>query len=122
MAWTAILQAKVPEELAKTSCAYVSIYGARSDGRPGLPTLYSLSTGEDLPEDSPTVRLFRQVWEEGRGLYGTGYVGQVRDMLHALRVFAVKYGYGVEAPPETQAKAQQEAEQDAANLPEGAVW
>lgn len=122
MAWTAILQAKVPEELVKFSGAYVSIYGARSDGRPGLPVLYSLNTGEDLPDDSATVRLFRQVWEEGRGLYGTGYVGQVRDMLHALHVFAAKHDYKVDVPPETKAKAQQEAEQDAANLPEEAVW
>lgn len=58
------------------------------------------------------------------GLYGTGSPGQVRDILHAMHRLADQCKGLVElrVPEATRRKAEQEAEADAAALPEGGVW
>ncbi len=59
-----------------------------------------------------------------QGLYSTGSVGEVRDMLHAMGRTAHLCMSGdltLEIPDETAAKAEAEAEKFWADLPEGAV-
>jgi len=56
------------------------------------------------------------------GLYGTGSVGQVRDMLNAMSALSSKFLWVLEIPEETKAKANEEATADAAALPDGAVY
>ncbi len=124
MAWTATILMKVPDNMAAVrgpdAPRSMPIYTARSEGKPGPPELLSFSTGDQLKADHSLVKRLQKLWAEGYGLYGTGYVGEVRDMLHALQVIAYADGLVLEVPEPTRHKAKQEAE--AAVLPEGAVW
>jgi len=95
--------------------------------------LTGTSTGKGPPrydwgqQIEPEVRLgygaeLEEFYREG--LYGTGSPGQVRDMLHAMHRLTDQCKGLVElrAPEATRRKAEQEAEADAAALPDGAVW
>ena len=55
------------------------------------------------------------------GMYGTGSVGQVRDMVWAMTQAAQEFGFEVSIPPRTSSKATKEANADEKKLPEGAV-
>jgi hypothetical protein len=95
--------------------------------------LTGTSTGKGPPrydwgeQIEPEVRLgygaqLEEFYREG--LYGTGSPGQVRDMLHAMHRLSTLYAgmFEMRVPEATQRKAEQEAEADAAELPQGAVW
>jgi len=59
-----------------------------------------------------------------QGLYSTGSVGEVRDMLYAMSEACRRYtpgGMTMEVPDDTAAKAEAEAEKFWAELPPGAV-
>lgn len=126
MAWTATVYSPVPEEVqaVRSSSAPkdLPVLTVRSEGRPGMPGLYSPTTGQPLPPDHSSVVTFRDLWASSAGPTGTGCIGQVRDMLYVLSKFCQTYGMRLEVPEETERKAQQEAGADAASLPEGANW
>jgi len=59
-----------------------------------------------------------------QGLYSTGSIGEVRDMLYAMgrtTQLCLPGDLTLEIPDETDAKAEAEAEAYAVSLPEGAV-
>lgn len=94
-------------------------------------------TGTSTGKGAPTYDWAEQIEYSGRmaygaeleafyreGLYGTGSPGQVRDMLHAMhRLADLHKGFmEIRVPERSRRKAEQEADADAAELPEGAVW
>lgn len=119
MAWTATLMETWPGT-APCWPKVLPVAIARSERKPTPPELLS-ATGEPLPASDPLVQRLARIWTESRGLHGTGYVGEVRDMLHSLRILTDEIDYlSLEVPEATRQKAREEAE--AAFLPEGAVW
>lgn len=126
MAWTATVYSPVPEEMrairGSSAPKDLPTLTVRSEGRPGMPMLYSPTTGQPLPPDHSNVIAFRDLWVTSAGPTGTGCIGQVRDMLYVLSKFCQANGKRLEVPEETQLKAQQEAEADAVSLPEEANW
>ncbi|WP_250395725.1 hypothetical protein [Synechococcus sp. MU1655] len=85
-----------------------------SDGK-GEPT-YEFA----FRDGGPIRRMLEEVYDEG--LYSTGSVGQVRDMVFAMSRVAEELGYELEIPEATQAKVEIEAKHDLEQLPEGAVF
>lgn len=80
-------------------------------------------TDETDPDQREGIKSYLEEFYQV-GLYGTGSPGEVRDMLHAMQRYSdMSRGYiELRVPPETQRKAEEEAEAAAAALPEGAVW
>lgn len=115
MVWTAELRFKpVLHGVDQLVCT------ATSDGK--SPPRYEWAA--DL--DPEARQLYACSLEEHyqRGLYGTGSIGEVRDMLHAMERCSQEQGGDVlvRAPVRTRRKAQREADAANAALPEGAVW
>lgn len=126
MAWIATVYTPVPEAMraVRGSAAPLDLptLTVRSEGRPGMPVLFSPSTGEPLAADHPEVAVFRELWATSSGPTGTGCIGQVRDMLFVLHELCQASGQRLEVPEETERRAEQEAKAEAASLPEGAMW
>ena len=57
--------------------------------------------------------------EYDSGLYGTGSVGQVRDMVHAMDMVGQPSGMVLVVPKATDRKIEQEAAADEKKLPDG---
>lgn len=90
------------------------IVNGTSDGK-GEPS-YEFSFGDG----GPIRESLDLAYEEG--LYGTGSVGQVRDMVWAMTRVADQFDFEVKVPAATSRKAEQEAKVDLDGLPEGAVF
>ncbi len=97
----------------KNSCVIAT---GTSDGN-GRPS-YQFS--KNFADSGPIRKLLDEAFDEG--LYGTGSVGQVRDMVFAMSRVAEELGYELEIPEATQAKVEIEAKHDLEQLPEGAVF
>lgn len=68
---------------------------------------------------------FRQLLEDAyeSGLYSTGSIGLVRDMVYAMsRLVSELDNYELDIPPETFKKTEAEAKQEFNLLPDGAVF
>jgi len=71
-------------------------------------------------DGGPIRALLEEKYDDG--LYGTGSVGQVRDMVWAMTAAAQELGLEVNVPPRTSSKATKEANADQKKLPDGAVY
>lgn len=56
------------------------------------------------------------------GLTGTGWYGELRDMIAQLSMIAGDLGVEVEIPPETQRAMDEEDRVNPLTLPEGGTW
>ena len=82
-------------------------------GEPSYAFLFS--------DGGPIREALEAAYDEG--LYGTGSVGQVRDMVWAMTRVADQFdGFVVNVPAATNRKAEQEHRDDVAALPDGAVF
>jgi len=101
--------------LIEVPSSYVVVTGT-SDGN-GVPR-YEFS--DVYGDGGPILEALGEMYCQG--LYGTGSVGQVRDMVFAMSRVAEKLGYELVIPVATQAKVEKEAEFDLEQLPDGAVF
>lgn len=86
-----------------------------SDGK-GEPS-YEFSFGDG----GPIREALEQAYDEG--MYSTGSVGQVRDMVWAMTRAADQFeGFELKVPAATNRKAEQEYRDEVAALPDGAVF
>lgn len=68
----------------------------------------------------PLLALLDDYYDQG--LYGTGGIGQVRDLFFAMQSVVKQFdGWELETPAETSRKIREEAETDQALLPDNAV-
>lgn len=101
--------------LIEVASSYVVVTGT-SNGN-ALPR-YEFSHG--YGDGGPILEALEEMYCQG--LYGTGSVGQVRDMVFAMSRVAEKLGYELVIPVATQARVEKEAEFDLEQLPDGAVF
>jgi len=86
-----------------------------SDGK-GMPK-WDFYTGDG----GPFRELLEQAYEEG--LYSTGSIGLVRDMVYAMTRLADELdGYELDVPAVTNKKTEDEARKEIDSLPDGAVF
>jgi len=86
-----------------------------SDGK-GSPK-WSFDSGDG----GPFRKLLEQAYEDG--LYSTGSIGLVRDMVYAMvRLAGELDGYELDVPALTNKMAEEEARKEIDSLPDGAVF
>ena len=97
---------------------------------PGSLVMTGTSTGKGEPSyvfaegyDSGYQEKLRKLlaMEYESGLYGTGSIGQVREMVHAMDMVGHPSDMVLVVPKATDRKIEQEAAADEKKLPEGAV-
>lgn len=83
------------------------------EGDPSYEFLFS--------DGGPIREALVEAYDEG--LYGTGSVGQVRDMVYAMSRVADQFDdFELNVPAATNRKAEKEAEKDLKDLPDNAVF
>lgn len=90
------------------------VISGTSDGKGDLR--YEVGEAYQEPRES-FLALLEEAYETG--LYGTGSIGQVRDMVHAMGRVAEQFDFELVVPEKTEKKV--EAEAAAEDLPAGAV-
>ena len=72
-------------------------------------------------DGGPFRKLLEQAYEDG--LYSTGSIGLVRDMVYAMgRLIDELDGYELSVPAVTNKKTEDEARKEVDSLPDGAVF
>ena len=108
-----------------------SLHLANLEGEPSDLILTGSTDGKSSPAwdfEESISRDLAKAWEGllmehyDEGLYGTGSVGEVRDMLYAMDQVAEELEVLLVVPEKTEKKAATEAEEAIEELPKGAVF
>lgn len=107
-----------------------SLHVPNLEGEPSILILTGSSDGKSVPRwtfNKPVSRDRARSWEAvlmeryNEGLYGTGSIGQVRDMVHAMDLVAEEFEVLLVIPDETAEQIQREIDAEREALPKGGV-